>query len=38
MDCLTKKCIEIIDLRTWWSNFPKDVINISFEDYRGSVF
>ena len=27
-DCLFKKGIGIIDLRTWWSNFPKDVTNI----------
>ena len=35
-DCLAKKGIGIIDSRIWLSNFPKDVINTSFEDYRGS--
>ena len=33
-DCITKKgIISIIDSRIWTSNFPKDVTNISFEDY-----
>ena len=34
-DCITKKDISIIDSRIWMSNFPKDVTNISFEDYYG---
>ena len=32
-DYLTKKCIDIIDLRTWWLNFSKNIININFKDY-----
>ena len=32
-DCNPKKGISIINSRIWMSNFPKDVTNISFEDY-----
>ena len=38
VDCLVKKGIDIIDSRILWSNFPKNVTNISFEDYCGSLF
>ena len=37
-DCLAKKGIGILDSSIWWSNFPKDVANISYEDYYGSRF
>ena len=36
--CISKKGIGIIDLRILLSNFPKDITNISFEDYNGSLF
>ena len=35
IDCLAKKGIGIIDSRTWWSNFLKDVTNISFQHNCG---
>ena len=34
-NCLAKKCIGITDSKIWLSNFPKDVTNMSFEDYHG---
>ena len=37
VDCIAKKGNGIIDSRIWMSNFPKDVTNISFEDYCGSL-
>lgn len=37
-DCLAKKCMKIINSRIWNSIFPKDVKNISSEDYCGSSF
>ena len=36
-DYLTKKGISILDSSVWYSNFSKDVINISFEDCCGSL-
>ena len=33
-NCLAKKDIGNV----WWSNFPRDVIKIGFEDYCGSSF
>ena len=36
-NCLAKKGISILDSSVWYSKFPKDVINISFEDYCGSL-
>ena len=35
---MAKKGIGSINSNVWWSNFPKDVIKISFEDYCGSLF
>ena len=35
VDCLAKKGLSILDSKVWWSNFPKNVIYISFEDYYG---
>ena len=37
VDCLPKKGISILDSSVWYSNFPKDITNISFEDYCGSL-
>ena len=38
IDCIAKKVIiGIIDSRISLSNFPKDVANINFEDYCGSL-
>ena len=34
-DCLSKKGLRNVDYNVWWSNFPKDVTNISFHDYYG---
>ena len=34
----TKKGIGILDSNIWWSNFFKDIVNISYEDYCGSRF
>ena len=34
VDCIAKKDISIIDSRIW---LPKDIINISFKDYCGSL-
>ena len=37
-DCIAKKGITgIIDSKIWFSNFPKDIANINFEDYCGSL-
>ena len=33
--CLAKKGIGILETSVWRSNFPKDLINASFEDYCG---
>ena len=35
---MAKKGIGSINSNVWRSNFPKDVIKISFEDYCGSLF
>ena len=37
-DCLAKKDIDNIDLRTRWLNFSKNVTNISIKDYCRSSF
>ena len=31
-NCLAKKWLSSLDPNIWWSNFPKDVSNISFHD------
>ena len=36
-DCLAKKGLSRLDSSVWWSNFPKDITNISFHDYCGSL-
>lgn len=33
---LAKKGISSLESRIWWSNFPKSVTSISYEDYYGS--
>ena len=33
-----KKWLNSLDSNVWWSNFPKDVTNISFHDYYGFFF
>ena len=38
IDCLTKKGIYNLEYFTWRSNFPKDVIKFSLEDYYGFSF
>ena len=38
IDCLAEKGIGILDFYWWWSNFPEDVTNISYENYCGSRF
>ena len=35
IDCLAKKGIGILESSVWRSNFPKDLINVSFKDYCG---
>ena len=35
IDCLAKKGIAILESSVWRSNFPKDLINVSFKDYCG---
>lgn len=35
-DCLAKKGLNVLDSNIWWSNFPKDVTSINFNDCRGS--
>ena len=37
-NCLAKKGIGSIYSNVWWSNFPRDVIKIGFEDYCGYLF
>ena len=37
VDCLAKKGFSSLDSSVWWSNFPKDVTNISFHHYCGSL-
>ena len=37
-NCLAKKDIGSINSNVWWSNFPRIVIKIGFEDYCGSSF
>ena len=36
--CLANKGISILELSVWRSYLPKDVIDVSFEDYHGSLF
>ena len=38
VDCLAKKGICNVDSNIWWSNFPRDVLKIGFDDYCGSSF
>ena len=35
VDCLAKKGLNSLGFNVLWSNFPKDVTNISFHDYCG---
>ena len=37
VDCLAKIDLSILESSVWGSNFLKDVINVSFKDYCGSL-